>query len=99
MVVSNALSPVWDLLKDAVARAKPPRSGGLGEMLYKNWYLGLTSFGGPAVHFQIVCHDPIPFCIPRFMSDQQFRRLFVEKLEWIDDQVVRAGPRRWTIPP
>jgi hypothetical protein len=27
---------------------------GLRDMLGKNWYLGLTSFGGPAVHFQIV---------------------------------------------
>jgi hypothetical protein len=27
---------------------------GLWEMLQVNWHLGVTSFGGPAVHFQIV---------------------------------------------
>ncbi|KAL8868763.1 MAG: hypothetical protein Q9174_004768 [Haloplaca sp. 1 TL-2023] len=42
----------------------------LGDMLEKNWYLGLTSFGGPAVHFQI------------------FHRMFVEKYNWIDEQMV-----------
>lgn len=26
----------------------------LREMFAKNWYLGFTCFGGPAVHFQIV---------------------------------------------
>lgn len=26
----------------------------LQEMLRYNWFLGFTSFGGPAVHFQIV---------------------------------------------
>ncbi len=39
------------------------------DMLAHNWYLGFTSFGGPAVHFQI------------------FRRLFVEKYQWIDETV------------
>lgn len=29
-------------------------AGPVGEMLRKNWYLGFTCFGGPAVHFQIV---------------------------------------------
>lgn len=28
------------------------------DMLYHNWHLGLTSFGGPAVHFQIVGRCP-----------------------------------------
>ena len=48
------LSPLWNKLGEIIADAKPPRSGSLGEMLQRNWYLGLTSFGGPAVHFQIV---------------------------------------------
>ncbi|KAI9799191.1 MAG: hypothetical protein M1826_005548 [Phylliscum demangeonii] len=43
-------------------------ASGLKEMLRRNWYLGLTSFGGPAVHFQT------------------FRKLFVEKYGWIDQQ-------------
>ena len=25
------------------------------DVLIANWYLGLTAFGGPPVHFQIVC--------------------------------------------
>ena len=29
-------------------------ANGLREMLHRNWYLGFTAFGGPAVHFQIV---------------------------------------------
>ncbi len=32
--------------------------GPLREMLQTNWHLGLTSFGGPAVHFQIVRRSP-----------------------------------------
>lgn len=36
-------------------RSKEVHLDGLAEMLRTNWYLGLTSFGGPAVHFQIVC--------------------------------------------
>jgi hypothetical protein len=27
--------------------------GPIREMLIRNWFLGFTSFGGPAVHFQI----------------------------------------------
>jgi hypothetical protein len=29
-------------------------SAPLWEMIEQEWYLGFTSFGGPAVHFQIV---------------------------------------------
>lgn len=29
-------------------------AGPVREMLRRNWYLGFTCFGGPAVHFQIV---------------------------------------------
>lgn len=41
-------------MADVVAGPKPGGPRGLGDMLKHNWYLGLTSFGGPAVHFQIV---------------------------------------------
>lgn len=41
-------------LRDIVARSMPAGLGDLSDMLAHNWYLGLTSFGGPAVHFQIV---------------------------------------------
>ena len=30
-------------------------SQNLWATLDKNWYLGFTSFGGPSVHFKIVC--------------------------------------------
>lgn len=30
------------------------QSNSILEMIRYNWYLGFTSFGGPAVHFQIV---------------------------------------------
>ena len=39
----------------------------LADAIIHNWYLGFTSFGGPAVHFQI------------------FHKLFVDKLQWIDE--------------
>ncbi|KAI1418618.1 chromate transporter-domain-containing protein [Hypoxylon sp. FL1857] len=39
------------------------------ETLMANWHLGLTSFGGPPVHFKI------------------FHAKFVDKLEWIDEQL------------
>ncbi|KAM3434747.1 hypothetical protein MY4824_005256 [Beauveria thailandica] len=37
-----------------------------------NWSLGLTSFGGPPVHFKIL---------------HKFHTLYVEKLQWIDEQI------------
>lgn len=39
----------------------------LADAIIHNWHLGFTSFGGPAVHFQI------------------FHKLFVDKLQWIDE--------------
>lgn len=48
------LSSITSSLREALTRSKPFNIGGLGEMLINNWYLGLTAFGGPAVHFQIV---------------------------------------------
>ena len=29
------------------------RADGIGQMFRRNWLLGFTCFGGPAVHFQI----------------------------------------------
>lgn len=86
------LSSLFSFMRDAIARSKPPRSGSLGEMLHRNWYLGFTSFGGPAVHFQIV--SALLYSVKnlqnyqRALTEPQFRQLFVEKLEWIDGQMV-----------
>jgi hypothetical protein len=54
--VSKMLSSIWRTLRkmahhldvDALKLAGPVR-----EMILRNWYLGFTFFGGPAVHFQI----------------------------------------------
>ena len=54
LTLSDMSSALWAKLNQVIADAKPPRPGGLGDMLRWNWHLGLTSFGGPAVHFQIV---------------------------------------------
>ena len=53
-IMSSAIiTSLREHLGDSKARSwLKPHS--LREMIYRNWYLGLTSFGGPAVHFQIV---------------------------------------------
>ena len=48
------LRSMLSLVGDVLAGSKPWSPRGLGDMLKRNWYLGFTSFGGPAVHFQIV---------------------------------------------
>ena len=48
------LSSTLSSLVDFFSSNKPWTSSPLGDMLRQNWYPGLTSFGGPAVHFQIV---------------------------------------------
>ena len=58
-----------------------------------NWYLGLTAFGGPPVHFQIVC-EYFPYGLFELEKDSgltsaKLRRKFVEELQWIDEQTVR----------
>ena len=53
--LNRMFSSIQSLIADIVAGSKPWGPRGLGDMLKRNWYLGLTSFGGPAVHFQIVC--------------------------------------------
>jgi hypothetical protein len=43
--------------REAMSDWKKPSTSnhnGWQDMLHRNWHLGLTSFGGPAVHFQIV---------------------------------------------
>lgn len=62
------------------------------EMFVHNWYLGFTSFGGPAVHFQIVSTFIRMETILKLISIR-FRRKFVEKDRWIDDQMVSWPPR------
>lgn len=42
----------------AAERTPKARKAGFKEMLIRNWYLGFTAFGGPAVHFQIVWLSP-----------------------------------------
>lgn len=50
------MSPsIFSSLREAFARSKQANLGRFGDMLKHNWYLGFTAFGGPAVHFQIVC--------------------------------------------
>lgn len=48
------VSVLISAIAEIMTRPKPMHLGDLGEMLRHSWYLGLTSFGGPAVHFQIV---------------------------------------------
>lgn len=36
-----------------------PAAGRAWEVLKVNWHLGFTSFGGPPVHFKIVCSTPM----------------------------------------
>lgn len=59
----------------------------LKEVPMKNWHLGMTAFGGPPVHFQIVRLPVILF--KSWHTDHlQFHKKFVEKYEWIDEQFV-----------
>ena len=48
------LESILSSIDETFARSKPWISGGFAQMLRRNWHLGLTSFGGPNVHFQIV---------------------------------------------
>src|SRR5947208_147101 len=82
---------------------KPPRTKphSFLEMLRYNWYLGFTCFGGPAVHFQIVCFRPTFLWrggwnggADEYGGYGQFNKTFVEKYGWISDQMVRFGSFR-----
>lgn len=62
------------------------------QTLKVNWHLGFTSFGGPPVHFKIVCKSiyPLTFRWRRRTNETQFHDKFVNKLKWIDEQIVSA---------
>lgn len=47
---------------------------GFKEMVIRNWYLGFTAFGGPAVHFQIVWLS-IPLALSRYYVPRISARL------------------------
>ena len=55
-------------------RIPEARQAGFKEMLIRNWYLGFTSFGGPAVHFQIVWLFP-PVALSRCLPSRTSARL------------------------
>lgn len=89
------LSSITSSLREAFARSKPFNIGGLGEMLRQNWHLGFTAFGGPAVHFQIVsthglrCDQGLnTLAYSAANVWRQFHKLFVDKLKWLDEQMV-----------
>ncbi|KFY11552.1 hypothetical protein V492_04394 [Pseudogymnoascus sp. VKM F-4246] len=48
-------------------------AGPVREMLYRNWYLGFTCFGGPAVHFQIVGMMDM---IQMARADESYKEMF-----------------------
>lgn len=50
----------------------------LGEVFARTWDLGLTAFGGPPVHFQILHH--------RFVEGRG------GLTPWIDEQTVQSSP-------
>ena len=73
---AQAYSKLWDQARDVV---------------YMNWHLGFTAFGGPPVHFQIVCASP-SVCLVMMedmLTHKQFRKKFVNEKRWIDEQIVR----------
>lgn len=51
----RALNRKWRSHAEAAgpARREDPLLGRLGETIRHTWHLGVTSFGGPPVHFQI----------------------------------------------
>ncbi|KAL8960494.1 MAG: hypothetical protein Q9193_002813 [Seirophora villosa] len=59
-------------------------------VVFATWYLGVTAFGGPAVHFQIVW-DHFRSCSfasseKHYLTSTKFRKKFVDELQWIDEQ-------------
>ena len=50
-MMSQTLSPSREKTAE---RSPGAYKAGFKEMVIRNWYLGFTAFGGPAVHFQIV---------------------------------------------
>lgn len=52
MALSSVLST---LTNPDTAQALTKLKGQAHDVVVGNWHLGLTAFGGPPVHFQIVC--------------------------------------------
>jgi hypothetical protein len=52
-MLSSILSAAHNAVKDR-KWLQTSNPNGWQDMLRRNWHLGVTSFGGPAVHFQIV---------------------------------------------
>ncbi len=74
-----AITPSWP-------KSCPP----LPVTIAKNWHLGLTSFGGPPVQFQMVSFgrdlkSRLCLCLTIML---QLHKKFVEKEGWIDEQLV-----------
>ena len=58
------------------------------ETLSKNGGLGFTCFGGPAVHFQVVCTAPYVFLLYANADNVvQFHKQFVQKDGWLTEPV------------
>ncbi|KAL8837117.1 MAG: hypothetical protein Q9176_005859 [Flavoplaca citrina] len=68
------LSSTLSSLVDIFSSNKPWNSSPLGDMLRQNWYLGLTSFGGPAVHFQIFHRLFVEKL--KWIDEQMYKELF-----------------------
>lgn len=53
--------------------------------------MGITAFGGPPVHFQIVRVQHLQYSSRQSFTDKpefQFYKKFVEQEKWIDEQTV-----------
>jgi hypothetical protein len=64
----------------------------------RNWHMGVTSFGGPPVHFKIVGAEAHEW---EYLETnlEQFHDKFTKRLGWIDEQLVsdfRPGCYRLT---
>ena len=73
-------SQVLSFRREKAAEPTPEaRKAGFKEMLIRNWYLGFTAFGGPAVHFQIV------WLFPSIALSRCLRSRTSAQLEWDRD--------------
>jgi hypothetical protein len=65
----------------------------LWDVVRFDWYLGFTAFGGPPVHFKIVRKGAmllVPQNAGKLTQDLQFHDKYVNKLNWISEQMVAA---------
>lgn len=73
----------------------------LGSTVRQNWHMGFTSFGGPPVHFKIVCtriavavSGPCSAAVGIGVvvtDSRQFYDKFAVRLRWLDEQVVSCN--------